>query len=546
MSNITVFTAREIITMNPSQPEAHAIAVRDGRILAVGSLEDAAAWGDYQLNTQFADQVIMPGLVEGHSHVMQGTLWHFPYLGYFDRTGPDGKLWSGLASIDAVVDALCVFEQQMTNPNEPLFAWGFDPIYFGGTRMVLEHLDRVSSTRPIMILHSNGHLANTNRVLLERAGIDKDTQVEGILKDSHGKPTGELQEFAALYFGYAIAGDAYHLASEAPSSLWNFAYSAQLAGVTTATDLYNEVSDATLTTFQQVSSESNFPIRLVSALTGTGIDPQQGIEKLHKLTPLSQENLKFGIVKLFADGSIQGLTGRLRWPGYYNGAENGIWVTAPEQLEEQILAYHQAGFQLHIHTNGDEAIQVALDALEKTLQLHPRPNHRHTLQHCQMPDRAQLKRMATLGLCANMFSNHLYYWGDVHYQQTMGPDRSCRMDPVASAIREGVAVAIHSDAPVTPIGPLFTAWCAVNRQTASGRILGSSECISVAQALHAITLGAAYTLHMDQDIGSIEVGKWADFTVLADNPLTTDPSKLKDIPILNTVLGGKVTQTKDL
>ena len=150
--------------------------------------------------------------------------------------------------------------------------------------------------------------------------------------------------------------------------------------------------------------------------------------------------------------------------------------------------------------------------------------------------------MKALGLCVNLFANHLYYWGDAHATQTMGPDRAQRMDACGTALRHGVPLAIHSDAPITPMAPLFTAWCAVNRLTSSGQVLGEGECISVDQALYAITMGAAFTLGMDDRIGSIEVGKWADFCVLDADPTEVPPTALKDIGVAATVLGGQVTE----
>lgn len=159
---------------------------------------------------------------------------------------------------------------------------------------------------------------------------------------------------------------------------------------------------------------------------------------------------------------------------------------------------------------------------------------------------AHFRRMARLGICANLFSNHLYYWGDQHRSLTMGPERAERMDAAASAKREGVRFAIHSDAPVTHLGPLFTAWCAVNRLTASGQVLGEAERLSVEDALYAITLGAAFTLKLDHEIGSIETGKRADFSILEDDPLAVDRIRLKDIPIWGTVVGGRIFPCSDI
>jgi predicted amidohydrolase YtcJ len=186
---------------------------------------------------------------------------------------------------------------------------------------------------------------------------------------------------------------------------------------------------------------------------------------------------------------------------------------------------------------------VALDAIEAAQAKYPRADHRNTLQHCQMADEAQFRRMAKLGVCANLFSNHIFYWGDLHASKIIGPDRAKRMDAAGTALKHGVPFTVHTDAPITPMGPLFTAWCAVNRLTSGGEVLGAEECIPVEAALHAITLGAAYTLKMDGEIGSIESGKWADFAVLEEDPLVGPPESLKDIKVWGTVLGGRVFET---
>ena len=170
----------------------------------------------------------------------------------------------------------------------------------------------------------------------------------------------------------------------------------------------------------------------------------------------------------------------------------------------------------------------------------PARDHRFTIQHGQLIDAAQFRRIKMLGMCVNLFPNHHFYWGDQHYATTVGPERAERMNACATALANGVPLAIHSDAPVTPLGPLFTAWCAVNRRTASGRILGAAERISVPDALRTITLGAAYTLKLDHEIGSIECGKRADLAVLEDDPLEIGGGKLKDVRVWGTVQDGRV------
>lgn len=536
----TIYVARKIITMNPAQPVADAVTVREGRILAVGTRAESGGRGKLRVDETFADKVLMPGLVEGHCHLMEGGMWRFVYVGYFDRRGPDGTLWRGLRSLDDVVARLQQAEAALADPADPLLAWGFDPVYFTGSRMTVRELDRVSTTRRVAVIHASCHLLNVNGAMLAAAGIDRDTVVEGVVKDAGGTPTGELREFAAMFPVFRLIGDAFFAAGESEAGIWNFGRSALLAGVTTATDLINSLDESAVANLLSVTGDDAYPVRIVPAFRAFDADADKGVQTVSRLSSASTERLRFGAVKLVLDGSIQGFTARVRWPGYYDGSPNGQWLMSPARTREVVAAYHRAGLQLHIHTNGDEATDVALDAIEHALALHPRWDHRHTLQHVQMADASQFQRMANLGVCANLFANHIYYWGDIHYTETMGPDRANRMDATGTAQRLGVHYAIHSDAPITPLGPLFTAWCATNRCTASGRVLGEAERIAVQDALRAITLGAAYTLKLDHEIGSVEVGKRADFAVLEDDPLSVGAQRLKDVPVWGTMLGGRV------
>jgi predicted amidohydrolase YtcJ len=317
------------------------------------------------------------------------------------------------------------------------------------------------------------------------------------------------------------------------------------AGVTTATDLASPLPDEALPMLRRVTGGDDFPTRIVPLLRLTGA-PEPTIRRAAALQGQGSDRLRLGRVKIVADGSIQGFSARLRWPGYYNGAPNGLWYIAPEQLQQALALALQHGVQVHVHTNGDEATDAVLDGMEQALHAHPRPDHRFTLQHCQLADAAQFRRMKALGLCVNLFANHHYYWGDEHYRLTVGPERATRMNACATALAAGVPLAIHSDAPITPLAPLFTAWCAVHRLTASGRTLGEHERIGVADALRAITLGAAWTLKLDGEIGSIECGKRADFCVLDDDPLAVPAMQLKDLPVWGVVQDGRIFAAAEL
>jgi len=313
-------------------------------------------------------------------------------------------------------------------------------------------------------------------------------------------------------------------------------------GVTTAADLANPLPPQGVEMMLRVTGEADFPVRLVSLRRMANDTAPDLIARAKELRAASTDRLRLGVVKIVVDGSIQGFSARLRWPGYYNGAPNGLWYVAPEQLRAAVTLALEQGVQIHAHTNGDEATDLLLDCVEEGLRKHPSRDHRFTVQHGQLANAAQFRRMKALGMCINLFPNHHFYWGDQHYATTVGPERAERMNACATALATGVPFAIHSDAPVTPMGPLFTAWCAVNRRTASGRTLGAQERIGVPDALRTITLGAAYTFKLDGEVGSIECGKRADFAVLDDDPLEIGAERLKDVRVWGTVQGGRVFQ----
>lgn len=535
----TIYSAKRIITMNPSQPEATHIAIRDGRILAVGPQEAMQDFPDAGHDSRFENDILLPGFVEGHSHALEGALWNYGYLGYFGRIDADGHYWEGLRTIEAMQHRLKEYAATV-DETSPVIVWGFDPVYFPGECLDRHVLDTAISERPVVMFHANLHVLTVNTAMLKLAGINQVEGIEGIRLGDDGKPDGELQEMAAMHAVFDALGYSVFDLVASTETLQRYARIARRSGVTTITDLYNPLTDEGVKALETVTADSRYPVRLVPAMAALNWSPEEGTARLHDCQSRGNDKLHFGPVKLMTDGSIQGYTARLKWPYYHDGSPNGIWNAPPQQLKDIVHHYHQAGIQLHIHCNGDESVELMLDAIEEAQELWPRFDHRHTLQHCQIMDHAQLRRAARLGVCLNIFANHLYYWGDIHRTRTLGFERCQRLEPLASTKRLDIPLAIHSDAPVTPLGPLFTAWCAVMRLSASGVQLGEQEKLTVPQALEAITLGAAYTLRLDHLVGSLEIGKFADITVLEEDPLICEPDQLKDIRVKATVLGGEV------
>jgi predicted amidohydrolase YtcJ len=248
-------------------------------------------------------------------------------------------------------------------------------------------------------------------------------------------------------------------------------------------------------------------------------------------------------VKIWQDGSLQGFTGFLTAP-YQTQPEGrsgyaGYPARSREKLTEMVLNYHRAGYQIAIHANGDAAIDDVLFAIRAAQKELPRPDARHRIEHCQTPRDDQLDQMKELGITPSFFVGHVYYWGDRHRDIFLGQQRAARISPLASAASRGIRFTIHNDTPVTPVDPLLLVWCAVNRTTKDGRPLGPEQCISPFAALRAVTSDAAWQNFEESVKGTIEVGKLADFVILKDNPLTIDPSKIKDIQIVQTIVAGE-------
>jgi len=261
------------------------------------------------------------------------------------------------------------------------------------------------------------------------------------------------------------------------------------------------------------------------------------------LTGFGNERLKIGPAKIIGDGSIQLYTAWLTQPYFvpFKGDKSyrGYPVTPPEQLNRLVMEAHRAGCQISVHGNGDATIDAILEAFRQAQKAHPRPDARHRIEHCQTVREDQLDSIAELGISPSFFVSHTFYWGDRHKNIFLGPERAARISPLKSALKRGIRFSVHSDCPVTPVSPLFCASAAVNRVTSSGEVLGPEFRLTPEEALRAVTLDAAWQNFDDRVKGSIEPGKLADFTLLAENPLTAAPESIRDIQVTGVIIGGR-------
>jgi predicted amidohydrolase YtcJ len=570
-----ILVAKKIITMDPNRPTATAVGIDRGLIVAAGSLAEvtvAMQGRSYSVDRSFASEVIVPGFVEGHSPFQgYGFYSRVPYLGYYDRVDPDSKVQRGSKTLAELLDKLrrAVADEVKATRNAklPVLAFGADPIFFPleipERHFTTRILDQVSSTTPIFLPLLNGHVVACNTPMLElvmqEPGWQNISNSTAVLryKDTH-TPTGELDEIEAATVAFAAfqkKRPLYFPVRGLPA-LADAAKMAQRAGVTTASELaFGADSPALELTargmYALATSSPDFPLRVVLGYYAPQLVSNYGADAVKhlKLARATDTNkLRTGPVKVITDGSIQGYTAQLM-DGYPPFVEaNPIWNVLPEDpLYNLCLPFWRAGIQIAVHVNGDEATQRMLDVLEVLQADYPQVDHRLSLQHNQVSRPEQFARMARLGATVNLFCNHLYYYGDHHRAITLGEQRAAQMDSPAMARAAGVPYAIHSDAPVTPLQPLMAMWCAVNRRTASGESIDDAQAshkISVAEALHAVTLGSAYLLKLEKEIGSIVPGKRADFAVLGQDPYAVPTLDIKDIPVKATVFDGKIFRTK--
>lgn len=540
---IKVYPAKKIITMNPLQPEASAIAVQGDLIYAVGELEHIiaglkASHKDYEIDKQFKHMVIIPGFIEAHCHItLMGIFSQLLYVGAQERMQSDGSINKGYHSKQAVIAALK--DAMQKNNGQTLCAWGYDPAVLDGfPNLTRQDLDEVSSTQAVIVINMSGHIAYVNSFVLQALGFDAHTDIVGVTKDANGQPTGVLEEVAAMMpvIQKFISIDEKVLAK----GLYDAAKLAQRAGCTTISELALGYIPHGWETMQSVTVQTDFPVRISAYLLNNFLEPMGGLEQLLQHMNSNTEHLRLAGIKFVADGSIQGYTANMKWPYYYDGHANGIANISQEDFLEQFQPLHQAGIQCAIHVNGDDALQTILDAMVEVLANYPQNDHRHRLEHCQLPTPENLTTMAEFGVLANIFTNHLYYWGDFHQHRSVGPDRVQFMDPAQSAKQHGVRFSLHSDCAITPLEPLHMIWVAAARQKMNSKeVLGKDECISVEDGLRAMTIDAAYLLNEEQTKGSLEIGKFADMAMLDSDPLSVKLDKLPKIKVWGTMCGGR-------
>ena len=548
MNDCTIYLARNIITMNPEQPFARAVAVKDGRILAIGALEDVKYWVEhspfapYHVEAIFQDKVLMPGIVDAHTHVeLQALIYTGHFVAQIPWPKPGGGFHPVFPTKMDVLQRLKAIDESLP-PDEPLYAVAYDENKVGGF-LHIDELDAVSKTRPILVSNLVFHRFWANSALLNKAGISKEDLPPGIECDESGQPNGTLIESTGLISVLPALPDLVNITRD---KIENILPLFAQGGNTTICDAAVGALgfQKSIDTFKSLLSTPDTNIRIVALpWAKTGVVEAGSLENFIDLVKKAEveavDPFRIGPVKLYTDGSIISRTSPIGWPGYWDGSPEGHMENDPKEIREMLIRCHEAGLSTVTHANSRPGCQIVLDAVKEAQSIKYRPDIRHRIDHAYNITSSQLRQAKELGVAVQFFTPQIYYYGDAHLK-IQGPDRAHHMAPTGTAKRLGVSWGFHNDPPGTPQLPWLGAWATVHRRTLdSGIVLGPEQCVTVEDALRAMTIEAAFQLHLDSEIGSIEFGKRADFCVLEEDPLEIDPMKLKEIPVWGTLFSGK-------
>ena len=527
----TIYYGGPILTMESENDSPEAVLVSKGIIKKVGTLKETMdAAGSNVRKYNLDGRCLMPSFIDPHGHiVMNGQMALFADL-------------SECSNFDDIVNVMKKFiADNKVNSKQVAVGFGYDHNFLD------EHahpgkdvLDKVDKNIPIMILHVSGHMGCVNSALLELAGIDENTEnpqggVIGRVEGSN-EPNGYLEE-AATMAAQAVLGK--RIKPDLGKMIRGMQQVYIENGVTTVQEGAGNAGSMKLLKRASMLGKLKVDVVVYPLIS-------EGGEKLiagnKKMLNKYRKHVKIGGYKMILDGSPQGRSAWMSEP--YLGGEEGYcaypWIT-DEEADKYALTAVNSNLQILAHCNGDAASEQFLNAYEKALAESDNPNKdnlRPVMIHCQTVRNDQLDRMAAVNMIPSIFVGHVFYWGDIH-KKNFGRERGNHISPARDALDRGLVINFHQDAPVTKPNMLHSVWCAVNRLSREGDVIGEDQKIGVYDALKAVTINAAYEYFEEDEKGSIKEGKRADLVVLDKNPLDTDILEIKDIKVMETIKDGK-------
>jgi len=510
-----------VVTLNQKQPKAEAIAIQNGIIIAVGSNKEARKYIDKKTTVIDAkNKTIVPGFVDCHVH-MTG-------FGQFLQT-------LNLRNVESVKEMQQKMRKYAQKNSEKSWILGgrWDQDKFAEKRYPTRwDLDAAVADKPVFLIRVCGHLGVANSRALQLADISKETTIESgkiDLDEATGEPNGILRENALGLVWKAIPKPN---TKELEQACISACKKAVKAGLTCVHWIVGSAEEIRI--IQKLHLNRKLPLRVYLGISADLLD--QLIE-LGLQTGFGNDMVKIGFVKVFADGSLGARTAALKKPYSDKPETRGIMLYTQRKLNKLVSKAHRAGLQLAVHAIGDRAVETVLKAFENVLKKHPWKNHRHRIEHCSVLNPKLIKRMKRLGLIASVQPH--FTFSDFWVVDRVGKHRARWVYPFKTLMKEGLIVTSGSDCPVEPIDPLLGVWAAVTRKSFA------EESLTVKKALKTYTLNAAYASFDENKKGTIEVGKFADLTVLSDDLLNVPPDEIKKVRVEMTIVDGKIVYSRN-
>ncbi|MBM4274166.1 MAG: amidohydrolase [Deltaproteobacteria bacterium] len=543
----TIFTAKKILTMERTNPEATAVAVAGKRILAVGSLDEVkAALADtkFTVNDMFQSKVVLPGLIDQHLHPILGALTLSTEVIATEDWVLPGRTFKAANSSEEYLARLKAADAAMPDKNEFLFSWGYHALWHG--KLTRKMLDSVSPTRPIVVWQRSCHEWYLNTAAIKALGLTEaamkgkgDASKMYNWEEGHWWETGMNLVLPPILKVFATPERMVFGLKQMVAYLHQNGVTAYMEpGALYTPDIWK--------LYQQILGAEDTPFYSYFVVDGrTQVDSGLGLaesladtEKQIAMAPRGKVSFFPGQIKLFADGAI--ISQLMQMKDGYTDGHHGEWMMTPKHLEERAQLYWDAGYQIHTHVNGDLGLETVLNILERRMRHNPRADHRSVIVHFACSTEEQVGRMARLGAIVSANPYYTVGFADKYAKVGLGPERADAMVRSASVLKRRIPLSFHSDLPMGPSAPLNFVWCAVNRVTPSGRVAGPEQRIGVEEALRAVTIESAYSWRKENELGSIAPGKIANFTVLEQDPFAVEPMKLNEIPIWGTVFEGRI------
>ncbi|KLV10517.1 amidohydrolase [Photobacterium ganghwense] len=539
----TIYLGGDIVTVNDSAPSVQALAIKNGRILALGSEADVMKLQDEE--TKIVDlhgKTLIPGFIDAHGHVFNTGI---QALSANLLAEPDGSV----DSISALQESLNAWASKPQNKQHGIIlGFGYDDSQLKeGRHPTRQELDAVSADLPVIIIHQSGHLATLNSKALALAGIGPDSQdPEGgkIRREADGKtPNGVLEETA--FFGSLLPMFA-KLSPTENEAIFKAGMALYASfGYTTAQE--GRASTSAVKTMYELAQKAKLPIDVaayadIQIARDVIVPPYYASEYMN--------GFRVAGAKLNLDGSPQGKTAWLTEPYLVppEGQEagyKGYSSMSDEQAGKYIELAQSKGWQLLTHVNGDAAIDQLIKGVEASEEKHGKPDRGFVAIHAQTARKDQVGAFKRLGIFPAFFPMHTFYWGDWHSDSVLGKERAQNISPTGWARELGMIFTSHHDSPVALPDSMRVYYATVNRVSRTGRLIGPDQRVSSLEGLKSQTLWAATQYKEEQNKGSLEVGKLADLVVLSANPLKVEPEKLADIRVEETIKEGVTVYRSD-